>query len=109
MKKHCNVKSLLFPIIGMWLLLAPMLVELYHTVKDYHVTVEVCTEQTTHLHQKSLDCSLCDFHPTLFTYQFKELNFDVTIAYYPVIFLPNASLIQQQDYSSYLLRAPPIV
>lgn len=92
----------------MWLLLAPMLVELYHTVNDYHVSVDFCTEQTTHLHEVSLDCSLCDFHPTLFTYEFKEISFEAITTYYSVIITLNSSLIQQQDYSHYLLRAPPV-
>lgn len=108
MKERYNIKSLLFSIIGIWLLLAPMLVELYHSVNDYHVTEQVCTELTTHLHEKSLDCSLCDFHPTLFTYKFQEISFDATIAYYPAIFLLTSSLIQQQEYAHYLLRAPPV-
>lgn len=108
MRKHYSIKSLLFSFIGMWLLLAPMLVELYHTVNDYHVTVEFCSEQTTHFHEESLDCSLCEFQPTLFTYQFKEISFDAITAYYPPIFLLNSSLIEQRGYSHYLLRAPPV-
>ncbi|HLW14511.1 MAG TPA: hypothetical protein VKX30_03305 [Flavobacteriaceae bacterium] len=107
MKRPYNIKSLLFSVIGIWLLLAPMLVELYHSVNDFHVSYEVCTEQTTHLHQKPVDCSICDFHPTFYTYDFLEINFDVVPIYYSRTFPLTTSLISQKESVHYFLRGPP--
>lgn len=107
MREQHKLTSLLFSILGVWLLLVPMSIELYHSLSDLHISHEVCTEQTTHLHQKPLDCSICDFHPSLFTYQFHEIELGINDLFYPTVFLPSTSLLPQEQHSFYLLRAPP--
>lgn len=109
MKRRYSIKSLLFSIIGIWLLLAPMFIELYHSVTDLHVSYVACTEQTTHLHEKPVDCSICDFHLTLYAYDFLEINFDVITLYYERIFLPTTSSSSQKEPIYYLVRGPPSV
>ncbi len=107
MGKNKNIKTFLFSIIGVWLLLAPMLFELYHVVSDFHVNDKVCTELTTHIHQKPVDCSLCDFHATFYTFTIHEIEFGFTTIFYPTIFPLTNSLKELKPSAHYRLRAPP--
>lgn len=108
MKKQYSKKSLYFSIIGIWLLLAPMAIELYHSVNTYHAAHEICVEQTTHVHQTPVDCSICDFHLSFFTYSFLEFKVNTNSKFYYRTSLAIASLKNQNSSAHYLLRGPPL-
>lgn len=109
MRRQYSRTSLIFSIIGIWLLLAPMLVELYHSVDELHKTHDVCTEQTTHIHQTPLDCSICDFHVSFYTFKFLEPNFKVATTYRYRNSLQTTSLESQNTSYHFLLRGPPLI
>jgi len=85
-----------------------MLFELYHSFSEYHIEKELCTEQTTHFHQKPIDCSLCDFHPVFYTYEFLDLDIQEILYYYTTNFQFFASILEQKRTVQYHLRAPPL-
>jgi hypothetical protein len=87
-------------------LLLPIAVQFVHALDEHkHNT---CKEVATHLHEKKLDCSICDFH-------FSTFNFEVITL--PELFLSEAFSKHQIAYFSsekstvhhhYYLRGPPL-
>jgi len=67
-----------------------------------------CDEHsTTHLHESTLDCDLCDFHPTpVIVYQFLNFNLDEVLP-------PNKKFFNSYEFLSdfqklsFSLRGPP--
>jgi|SRR5690606_26877739 len=47
-------------------LLLPTAVQFAHTFEGHEH--KACTDISTHLHEKRLDCSICDFHFSLFNF-----------------------------------------
>lgn len=86
-------------------LLFPVAVQFLHIFEDHEH--KPCTELTSHLHEKKIDCSVCHFHLSNYTY---------TAFQYPEFFTPAAYAIKATAYitspitkrvSRYYLRGPP--
>lgn len=87
--------------------LFPSAIKFAHTFENHKH--EVCEDVTTHLHQKQLDCSICDFHFSIYNFtplQLAEItvlqSFQKTESVY---LFPEFKL----NSSYYLLRGPPLL
>lgn len=87
-------------------LLLPTVVQLAHTFEGHEH--KACTNISTHLHEKQLDCSICDFHFSIFTFTPQELpefvvyhSFNQTEIIY---LLPEFT----SKPAAYFLRGPPL-
>jgi hypothetical protein len=87
-------------------LLLPTAVKFAHTFEGHEHNT--CTDFSTHLHEKQLDCSICDFHFSIFNFAPQELpefividGFQKTEAIY---ILPEFKL----NTTHYFLRGPPL-
>lgn len=87
------------------LLLFPIGVQAAHGFKEHQH--ESCQDFHTHLHEKQLDCFICDFHFSIFDFNPKPLPilFDESdfnkLATLPFFFKSDSSIIH------YFLRGPP--
>jgi len=86
-------------------LLLPTAVQIAHAFESHeHKT---CTELSTHIHEKQLDCSICDFHFSNFNFTLhKYSEFAVLHGYdnaQTVYLLPEFT----PNYTHYFLRGPP--
>ena len=88
-------------------LLLPSAVQFAHTFEAHEH--KACTDISTHLHEKQLDCSICDFHFSIFTFTPLEVldftvfqGFQNTESFY---FTSAFSL----NLSQYFLRGPPLL
>lgn len=87
-------------------LLLPTVVQFAHSFEGHKH--EACIDISTHFHEKQLDCSICDFHFSIFNFtpqQFAELviqeGFQKTeIPYFVADFTLNST--------HYFLRGPPL-
>ncbi|MBK5212436.1 MAG: hypothetical protein JJE55_02095 [Flavobacteriaceae bacterium] len=86
-------------------LLLPTAVKFAHTFEGHEH--KACTESSTHIHKKQLDCSICDFHFSIFDFKPQEITefallngFQKTKTVY---LLPKFI----QNTSHYFLRGPP--
>ena len=87
-------------------LLLPTVVKFAHTFEGHeHKT---CTETSTHIHQKQLDCSICDFHFSNFNFILQELPEFVVLHGFQktetVYLFPEFKL----SATHYFLRGPPL-
>jgi hypothetical protein len=86
-------------------LLLPSAIQFAHTFEGHEH--KACTEFSTHIHKKQLDCSICDFHFSIFNYTPQELpEFAVLDGFQKnetVYFLPEFKL----HSTHYFLRGPP--
>ena len=88
-------------------LLLPTAVKFAHTFEGHEH--KACTDLSTHLHEKQLDCSICDFHFSIFDFTpqqntefIAQEEFQKTETLY---FLANFSL----NSTHYYLRGPPLL
>jgi hypothetical protein len=86
-------------------LLFPAAVKFAHAFDSHEH--KACTETSVHIHKKQLDCSICDFHFSLFNFNLQKLpEFAVFHGFQKnetVYFLP-----ELQYYAHhYFLRGPP--
>ncbi len=88
-------------------LLFPSFVQLAHTFEDHKH--EVCIDFSVHIHKKQLDCSIYDFHFSLFNFEvdppfkFAATNsFQTTETHY---LLPEFTI----NAVHYFLRGPPLI
>ncbi len=87
-------------------LLMPTTVQLVHALEGHHHTV--CNNFKSHIHQKKLNCSVCDFHFSSFNFTTEyvsvltevEENFGLNSIYF-------FSETTPSPYH-YLLRGPPL-
>lgn len=86
-------------------LLFPTVVKLAHTFEGHDH--EVCTDFSVHIHKKQLDCSICDFHFSIFSFEAQSLpefaaihSFHKTKSFY---LLPEFAI----NKIHYFLRGPP--
>lgn len=86
-------------------LLFPTAVQFAHTFEGHEH--KACTEISTHLHEKQLDCSICDFHFSIFNFTPTELPDFVVFHSFNII--ETAYLIPELSLNSrhYFLRGPP--
>lgn len=86
-------------------LLLPTAVKFVHTFEGHkHNT---CTDFSTHIHKTQLDCSICDFHFSIFNFKPQELPEFVILNGFQktetVYLLPKFN----KNTSHYFLRGPP--
>ena len=87
-------------------LLLPTTVQFAHAFEGHEH--KPCIELSTHLHQKQLDCSICDFHYSIFTFTLIEVpEFDILPGFEsaPTVYLFQAS---ELNSTHYFLRGPPL-
>ncbi len=87
------------------LMLFPIVSEATHALGDHEHPI--CTDVTTHLHELEPDCSICDFHLTVFTFNVLEESITINeVSYLPIAshYTPSTSL---ENSHHYLLRGPP--
>ena len=106
MNKKNKIRTISLGILLNAIILFPLFIQFFHALEGHkHI---VCTEHTTHIHKTKIDCKICDFNFTPFTYN-------------PAIALKNKTFIEYKTlsynrynylYSSRInssknLRAPP--
>ena len=89
------------------LVLMPSAIELVHLLEPHDHEHVACSEVPTHLHEKELDCSLCDYK--LAVYHFEPLPSFTFHVHSPSYDLPTSltSSFNNLAHFSYLLRGPP--
>jgi len=104
MLRHRLLKIFIAAIFSLALLL-PIFTQTFHALQGHKH--EVCVDFSSHLHEKQLDCSICDFHHSNF--DFKLYNYSELIVFSTfhkvesvVVLIDSTSLI-----SHYYLRGPP--
>lgn len=108
-QKTKHLKSFLFALLGLCLLLAPMLIEFVHVVSKFHVATEFCTDTSDiHLSEDELDCPICNSHLSFYSFDFQELNLETITSEFPIVFLFKSTFTKEQDTTHYLLRGPPL-
>jgi hypothetical protein len=86
-------------------LLLPTAVQFAHTFEGHEH--KACTDISTHLHEKQLDCSICDFHFSIFTFiPLESPDFTVFHSFQNIEFFYSTSPFNL-DPSHYFLRGPP--
>ncbi|MDN3723990.1 hypothetical protein QRD02_06320 [Aequorivita sp. SDUM287046] len=87
-------------------LLLPTAVKLAHSFEGHQH--ETCTDISVHIHEKQLECSICDFHFSIFNFtpaqqpdfkvfhSFQNSSTDYVFAYY------------HSNPNIYFLRGPPL-
>ncbi len=87
-------------------LLLPTAVKFAHTFEGHEH--QTCTDFSTHFHKKQLDCSICDFHFSIFDFKTQELpEFAVLNGFQKtetVYLFPEFEL----STTHYFLRGPPL-
>ncbi|WP_051285132.1 hypothetical protein [Aequorivita capsosiphonis] len=88
-------------------LLFPTAVKFAHTFEDHEH--EVCTDLSVHIHKKQLDCSICDFHFSIFSFEAQSLpEFTVINSFHTtkiIYLLPEFTT----NNIHYFLRGPPLL
>jgi ABC-type sugar transport system permease subunit len=109
MKKTNYISKALTSVFLLLFMMSPLVIQFVHSFENHkHTTCKDQKNQNTHIHQKSLDCHICDFHFFSFTYD---------ISSYPefvkaTITLKVAKKFTTQFINSFnnnntLLRGPP--
>lgn len=104
MLRHKLFKVIVAAIFSLALLL-PIATQTFHALQGHQH--EVCVDFSSHLHEKQLDCSICDFHHSNF--DFKLYNYSELIVFSTfhkvesVVVLINSST----STTHYYLRGPP--
>lgn len=87
-------------------LLFPTAVKFAHTFEDHDH--EVCTDFSVHIHKKQLDCSICDFHFSIFSFEVQKLPEFVVIN----CLYKTKDLYLHPEFTTnkayYFLRGPPL-
>lgn len=107
MHKKNNILSSFFAGLLSILLLLPSFVEFAHTLEGHeHIA---CDDVSTHIHEKDLDCSLCDFQFS--TFQFNLFCIQDTSNH--EYFLEQQARFISSEKTTYLhcfyLRGPPLL
>lgn len=88
-------------------LLFPTAVKFAHTFENHEH--EVCTDFSVHIHKKELDCSICDFHFSIFSFEANNpLEFTVINSFRTsetLYLIPEFTI----KNSHYFLRGPPLL
>jgi hypothetical protein len=87
-------------------LLLPTAVKFAHTLEGHEHLA--CTDFSVHLHKKQLDCSICDFHYSIFDFKPQEIPDFVVFHSFQhidtVYLIPGFNL----NPKHYFLRGPPL-
>ena len=69
---------------------------------------QVCHDLTSHIHKKQLDCSICDFHFTIFDFTPQQpIEFLAEVEFLKALNLYR-STAQIADLTHFFLRGPPL-
>ena len=102
-----EIYKIILAVIFSLALLFPTAVKLAHTIEGHNH--EVCTDFTVHIHKKQLDCSICDFHFSIFSFETQApSNFATQNSFHKIetiYLLPEFSL----NEIHYFLRGPPLL
>lgn len=86
-------------------LLFPTAIKLAHAIEGHEH--EACVDFSVHIHKKQLDCSICDFHFSIFSFETQNLpEFAILNSFHrteTIYLLPEFSL----NETHYFLRGPP--
>ncbi|SRR5690606_1096190 len=85
----------------------PVAVKLAHSFENHQH--EICTERSVHIHTQQLDCSICDFHFSIFNFKpqpFPELT--VTNEFQKSEFVYLFEIFNKKA-SPFYLRGPPLL
>jgi len=87
-------------------LLLPTAVKLAHTFEGHEH--KACTDFSVHIHKKQLDCSICDFHFSIFDFTPQEQP--EFLVYHSFQHIDTVYLIPELDLNlnNYFLRGPPL-
>lgn len=87
-------------------LLFPTAIKFAHTFENHDH--EVCTDFSVHIHKKQLDCSICDFHFSIFSFEAQNpFEFAVINSFHAmktIYLLPEFTI----NDLHYFLRGPPL-
>jgi len=87
-------------------LLLPTAVQFAHTFEGHEH--KACTDISTHLHEKQLNCSICDFHFSIFAFTPQEvLDFPLFHRFQHIEIFYFTSTFNL-DPAPYFLRGPPL-
>lgn len=88
-------------------LLFPTAIKFAHTFEGHDH--EVCTDFSVHIHKKQLDCSICDFHFSIFSFKAHNLSeYAIVNSFYEtktIYLLPEFTV----NEAHYFLRGPPLL
>ncbi len=101
-----EIIRILFATIFSFALLFPIAVKFAHQLEGHQH--KACTEFSTHIHQKQLDCSICDFHFSIFNFTLHDLpEFAVQNSFQKI---ETVYLFPEINFYSahYFLRGPPL-
>ncbi|QXP52128.1 hypothetical protein [Cellulophaga sp. HaHa_2_1] len=69
MKKTNYIPKALTSVFLLLFMMLPLAIQFVHSCESHeHIACKNQDNQKTHIHQKSLDCHICDFHFFSFTY-----------------------------------------
>lgn len=88
-------------------LLLPTITQTVHALDGHQH--EVCNDFSTHLHKKQLDCSICDFHFSIFDFKVPTLP---EFIYPDGFYEPETVLVSTESSSAtthFFLRGPPLL
>lgn len=87
-------------------LLFPTAVKFFHIFENHHH--EVCTDYSVHIHKKQLDCSVFDFHFSIFSFETQNLpeysSLNSSHQTETLYVFPELAI----DETHYFLRGPPL-
>ena len=86
-------------------LLLPTAVKVAHTFEGHEH--KACTDLSTHLHEKQLDCSICDFHFSIFDFTPQQQPEFLVEEFFKKT--ENLYLLSDfhSNFTHYYLRGPP--
>lgn len=101
-----SIVSRLSSLLLVLLLMLPAAFQLAHAFEGHEHTS--CDEITTHIHEKKLECDLCDFQLSTFTWTLNSLaEFTSSDIQTKDVFTLKISL-KTEDQSQLSLRGPPL-
>lgn len=100
-----KIFGVLFATIFSCAVLLPIATQAFHAIDNHKH--EVCHDFSTHFHKQQLDCSICDFHFSIF--HFTPQTFQELIVFVSFYKVQDIVLFEESStfLSHYYLRGPP--
>ena len=70
---------------------------------------EVCSDLSSHLHEKQLDCSICDFHFSFFHFQPLAVLESIASVEVPPVVFEYVFNAKTGSINHFFLRGPPLL
>lgn len=87
-------------------LMFPLIVQFVHSLEKHDHGV-FCNDKSLHFHKKNIDCKVCDFHFTTFTYNLTEYTDFSPRIYFDKIEVIFLGIHQSFNPTNNQLRGPP--